>query len=68
MVRQEAKGVKLVFVSSVLGYMSIVGYTTYSPGKFAIRGTSLTNILIPISNLLVDPITELPLLTSVVQN
>ncbi|KAI0832368.1 oxidoreductase [Trametes gibbosa] len=37
MVKQGVKG-KLVFVSSVLGYFSIVGYSTYSPGKFAIRG------------------------------
>ncbi|KAI0327133.1 oxidoreductase [Cubamyces sp. BRFM 1775] len=37
MVKQGVKG-KLVFVSSVLGYFSIVGYSTYSPGKFALRG------------------------------
>jgi len=37
MAREHAKG-KIVFVSSVLGYFSIVGYSTYSPGKFAIRG------------------------------
>jgi 3-dehydrosphinganine reductase len=29
---------KIVFVASVLGYMSIVGYSTYSPAKFALRG------------------------------
>ncbi|KAI0353782.1 hypothetical protein OH77DRAFT_1457826 [Trametes cingulata] len=37
MVRQGAKS-KIVFVSSVLPFFSIVGYSTYSPGKFAIRG------------------------------
>ncbi|KZT74339.1 NAD(P)-binding protein [Daedalea quercina L-15889] len=37
MVSRHEKG-KLVFVSSVLGYFSIVGYSPYSPGKFAIRG------------------------------
>ena len=39
MVKDGVKG-KLVFFSSVLGYFSIVGYSTYSPGKFALRGTS----------------------------
>lgn len=37
MVAEGVKG-KIVFVSSVLGYFSIVGYSTYSPGKFAVRG------------------------------
>ncbi|PSR73882.1 hypothetical protein PHLCEN_2v10302 [Hermanssonia centrifuga] len=37
MVRDGVKG-KIVFVASVLGYFSIVGYSPYSPGKFAIRG------------------------------
>ncbi|PIL28763.1 hypothetical protein GSI_08807 [Ganoderma sinense ZZ0214-1] len=37
MVRQGTKG-KIVFVCSVLGLMSFVGYTPYTPGKFAIRG------------------------------
>ncbi|KAI0375586.1 oxidoreductase [Pilatotrama ljubarskyi] len=37
MVKQGVKG-KIVFVASVLGYMSIVGYSTYSSGKFALRG------------------------------
>ncbi|OBZ70022.1 3-ketodihydrosphingosine reductase TSC10 [Grifola frondosa] len=41
MVRQRSKG-KIVFVSSVLGYMSIIGYSPYSPGKFAIRGLAET--------------------------
>ena len=43
MVRQGIKG-KIVFVSSVLGLMSFVGYTTYSPGKFAIRGARPTAV------------------------
>ena len=37
MVAQGVKG-KIMFTSSVLGYFSIVGYSTYSPGKFALRG------------------------------
>ena len=37
MVREGIKG-KVVFCSSILGYFSMVGYSTYSPGKFAIRG------------------------------
>nr|GAT59480.1 oxidoreductase [Mycena chlorophos] len=37
MVRDGTKG-KIIFTSSVLGYFSIVGYSTYSPGKFALRG------------------------------
>ncbi|KAH9951634.1 oxidoreductase [Amylocystis lapponica] len=38
MVRHHSKG-KIIFVSSVVGgYMSIAGWTPYSPGKFAIRG------------------------------
>ncbi|TBU52720.1 oxidoreductase [Dichomitus squalens] len=41
MVRQGVKG-KIVFVSSILGLMSFVGYTTYAPGKFAIRGLAET--------------------------
>jgi 3-dehydrosphinganine reductase len=36
-VRQNAPGT-LVFTSSFLGYTSFVGYSPYSPGKFAIRG------------------------------
>ena len=38
MVRDGVKG-KIVFVGSTLAYMSIVGYSPYSPGKFAVRGT-----------------------------
>ena len=39
MVREGVRG-KIVFVSSVLGYFSMVGWAPYAPGKFAIRGTS----------------------------
>ncbi|KAI0750735.1 oxidoreductase [Daedaleopsis nitida] len=41
MVKQGLKG-KIVFCSSILGYFSVVGYCTYSPGKFAIRGLAET--------------------------
>ncbi|KAJ6539405.1 oxidoreductase [Mycena capillaripes] len=33
---------KLVFTSSVLGYFSMVGYASYSPGKHALRGLAET--------------------------
>jgi len=42
MVRTGTKG-KIVFVSSVLGYFGLVGYSSYSPGKHAIRGKRWTN-------------------------
>jgi NAD(P)-dependent dehydrogenase (short-subunit alcohol dehydrogenase family) len=38
MVKENAKG-KIVFVSSTLGYMSFVGWASYSPAKHALRGT-----------------------------
>lgn len=41
MIRTRSKG-KIVFVSSVLGYFGMVGYSTYSPGKHAIRGLAET--------------------------
>ncbi|RPD81155.1 oxidoreductase [Lentinus tigrinus ALCF2SS1-7] len=41
MVKQGIKG-KVVFCSSILGYFSMVGYSTYSPGKFALRGLAET--------------------------
>jgi 3-dehydrosphinganine reductase len=44
MVRQQ-RGGKIVFVSSTLGYMSIPGYSSYSPAKHALRG--LTDTLRP---------------------
>ena len=37
MVSDNTQG-KIVFVSSILGYFSIVGYSSYSPAKFALRG------------------------------
>ncbi|KAG2104729.1 uncharacterized protein F5147DRAFT_775552 [Suillus discolor] len=37
MVRENKKG-KIVLVSSTLGYMSLVGYSSYSPAKHALRG------------------------------
>ncbi|EGO03057.1 hypothetical protein SERLA73DRAFT_131545 [Serpula lacrymans var. lacrymans S7.3] len=37
MAREGKKG-KIIFVSSTLGYMSLVGYTSYSPAKHALRG------------------------------
>lgn len=33
---------KIVFVSSMLGLLSFVGYATYSPSKFAVRGLADT--------------------------
>jgi len=33
---------KIVFVSSTLGYMSFLGYSTYSPAKHALRGLADT--------------------------
>lgn len=41
MVRTHSKG-KIVFVSSLLGYFGMIGYSTYSPGKHAIRGLAET--------------------------
>lgn len=37
MVREGRTG-KIVFVSSTLGYMSFVGWSSYSPAKHALRG------------------------------
>ncbi|KAL1761097.1 hypothetical protein FB107DRAFT_286394 [Schizophyllum commune] len=37
MVREKVKG-KIVLVSSILGYFGMVGYTSYAPGKHALRG------------------------------
>ncbi|KNZ78088.1 3-ketodihydrosphingosine reductase TSC10, partial [Termitomyces sp. J132] len=41
MARQERKG-KIVFVSSTLGYMSFLGWSSYSPAKHALRGLADT--------------------------
>ncbi|KAF9075727.1 oxidoreductase [Rhodocollybia butyracea] len=40
-VRDKARG-KIVFISSLLGYMSMIGYSTYAPGKHALRGLAET--------------------------
>lgn len=37
MIANGIKG-KIVFVSSVLGFMGLVGYSQYSPMKYAVRG------------------------------
>ncbi|KIK69449.1 hypothetical protein GYMLUDRAFT_35512 [Collybiopsis luxurians FD-317 M1] len=39
---QEKKPGKIIFVASVLGYMSFVGFSSYSPGKHALRGLAET--------------------------
>ncbi|EPQ55594.1 oxidoreductase [Gloeophyllum trabeum ATCC 11539] len=41
MVEQQRKG-KICFVSSTLGYMSFIGYASYSPPKHALRGLADT--------------------------
>ena len=43
MVRTRTKG-KIVFVSSVLSYFGLVGYSTYTPGKHALRGELWVNL------------------------
>ena len=41
MVKTRKKG-KVCFVSSTLGYMSLIGYGSYSPAKHALRGLADT--------------------------
>jgi len=41
MAREQRKG-KIVFVSSTLGYMSFLGWSSYSPAKHALRGLADT--------------------------
>jgi len=41
MVKQKVKG-KILFVSSTLGYMSFIGYSSYSPAKQALRALADT--------------------------
>ncbi|KIJ56884.1 hypothetical protein M422DRAFT_148865 [Sphaerobolus stellatus SS14] len=41
MVRDGVQG-RLAFVSSILGLMSFVGYSTYAPGKHALKGLAET--------------------------
>ena len=38
MAKQKRKGAKIVMVSSTLGYISFLGWASYSPGKHALRG------------------------------
>ncbi|EIN09286.1 oxidoreductase [Punctularia strigosozonata HHB-11173 SS5] len=42
LVRQRATKGKFVFVSSTLGYMSFLGYSSYSPAKHAVRALADT--------------------------
>ncbi|KAG8806417.1 3-dehydrosphinganine reductase [Serendipita sp. 399] len=41
MAKQGVRG-RIVFVSSTLGYMGFIGYSTYSPGKHAVVGLTET--------------------------
>ena len=41
MAREGKRNAKIVFVSSTLGFMSFVGWSSYSPAKHALRGISL---------------------------
>jgi 3-dehydrosphinganine reductase len=49
MLERQERGGKIVFVASQCGLMSCVGYTSYSPSKFAVRGLAegLRNELLP---------------------
>jgi len=49
MARDQFPG-KIVFVSSVLGYMSIVGYSSYAPAKFALRGAHRNSYIQEVRN------------------
>jgi 3-dehydrosphinganine reductase len=37
-VKHRMKGCRLIFVSSVLGYISFIGYASYAPAKHALKG------------------------------
>ena len=39
---KKRKKAKICFVSSTLGYMSFIGYASYSPAKHALRGLADT--------------------------
>ena len=41
MIKRRKKG-KICFVSSTLGYMSLIGYASYAPAKHALRGLADT--------------------------
>ena len=45
MVKQKRKG-KIVLVSSTLGYMSFIGWANYSPGKQALRGLTISCLIV----------------------
>lgn len=49
MIRKNVKNGRIVMVSSTLGLMGMIGYTQYSPTKFALRGLAecLRQELIP---------------------
>ena len=49
MVSDKTQG-KIVFVSSILGYFSIVGYSSYSPAKFALRGNYICHTHVQIAD------------------
>ncbi|KAF8194594.1 oxidoreductase [Pholiota molesta] len=42
MAKERKKGAKIVLISSTLGYMSFLGFASYSPGKHALRGLADT--------------------------
>lgn len=46
MVANRIKG-KIVMVGSFLGFSTFVGYTNYSPGKYALRGEQFTHLIHP---------------------
>lgn len=52
MVKDGVEG-RIVFVSSTLGLMSFVGYSSYAPGKHALKGKDMTHTFLnPFSFLL----------------
>ncbi len=38
MVAQDTQGGKIIMVGSTLGYLAFVGYSSYCPAKYALRG------------------------------
>lgn len=57
MARERSAG-KIVFVSSLLGYMSFIGYSSYSPAKHALRGMITPSGHIIHSSILVPGLAE----------